>query len=81
MIDLGSDAFSTPTDEMREVMTKAEIGCDLMKEDPTVNKLQGIVASVTGRCIYRSFSEQFDPTTRTVTNRQYSKSLRLLSHR
>lgn len=55
MVDLGTDALSSPTDEMREVMAKAEVGLDLLKEDPTVNKLQEIVASVTGKCIYRLF--------------------------
>ena len=49
MVDLGTDSLSTPTDEMREAMAKAEVGLDLLKEDPTVNKLQDIVASVTGK--------------------------------
>ena len=49
MVDLGTDSLSTPTDEMREAMAKAEVGLDLLKEDPTVNKLQEIVAKVTGK--------------------------------
>ena len=56
MIDLGSDSYSQPTDKMREVMAKAEVGCDLMKEDPTVNKLQEIVATITGKIIYNKRS-------------------------
>lgn len=44
MIDLRSDTVTEPTPEMREEIKRAEVGDDVYGEDPTVNRLQGIVA-------------------------------------
>ncbi len=40
MIDLRSDTITKPTSEMRKAMYNAEVGDDVYKEDPTVNKLE-----------------------------------------
>ena len=48
MIDLISDAITTPTDEMRNAMAAAEVGDDVLREDPTTNLLQEKTASITG---------------------------------
>ena len=48
MIDLRSDTVTVPTLAMREAMAEAEVGDDVYGEDPTVNKLQDIVAKITG---------------------------------
>jgi len=47
--DLRSDTFTKPGKEMRQVMANAEVGDDVFGEDPTVNKLQDIVAEMTGK--------------------------------
>jgi len=49
VIDLRSDTVSLPTDEMREVMARAEVGDDGYGDDPTVNRLQEISAEITGK--------------------------------
>jgi len=46
MIDLRSDTVTMPSDEMREVMSKALVGDDVYGEDPTVNKLQEYTAEL-----------------------------------
>ena len=43
-IDLRSDTVTLPTDEMREAMKNAEVGDDVYKEDPTVNRLEELAA-------------------------------------
>lgn len=48
-IDLRSDTVTTPTPGMREAMASAEVGDDQFGEDPTVNALQDLVASLLGR--------------------------------
>jgi len=48
-IDLRSDTVTKPTPEMREAMSKAEVGDDVYGDDPTVNLLQEIAADVTGK--------------------------------
>jgi threonine aldolase len=45
-IDLRSDTVTKPTDEMREAMARAEVGDDVYLEDPTVNRLQEMAASM-----------------------------------
>ena len=40
MIDLRSDTVTKPSQAMREAMVNAEVGDDVYKEDPTVNRLQ-----------------------------------------
>lgn len=48
IIDLRSDTVTQPTPEMREVMARAEVGDDVYGEDPTVNRLQELVAELVG---------------------------------
>jgi len=48
VVDLRSDTVTQPTPEMREVMSKAVVGDDVYGEDPTVNKLQELAASMLG---------------------------------
>jgi len=49
MIDLRSDTVTKPTAEMRQAMAAAEVGDDVMGEDPTVNRLEELAAEVTGK--------------------------------
>lgn len=49
MIDLRSDTVTQPTPEMRDAMAKAVVGDDVYGEDPTVNKLQDLAASMLGK--------------------------------
>lgn len=44
IIDLRSDTVTHPTPAMREAMYRAEVGDDVMGEDPTVNRLQEMAA-------------------------------------
>jgi len=48
-IDLRSDTVTQPTPEMREAMAKAPVGDDVYGEDPTVNQLQELAASMLGK--------------------------------
>jgi threonine aldolase len=48
MIDLRSDTVTRPTPAMRQAMASAEVGDDVYGEDPTVNKLQDMLAERTG---------------------------------
>jgi threonine aldolase len=48
-IDLRSDTVTRPTDAMRAAMAKAEVGDDVFGEDPTVNRLQEVVAELLGK--------------------------------
>ncbi len=48
-IDLRTDTSSTPDDEMREAMRRAEVGNDGFGEDPTVNRLQEMAAARLGK--------------------------------
>ena len=48
-IDLRSDTVTQPTLAMREAMAKAEVGDDVMDEDPTVNWLQEMAADRMGK--------------------------------
>ena len=43
-IDLRSDTVTQPSRGMREAMAKAEVGDDVFGDDPTVNKLQELLA-------------------------------------
>jgi threonine aldolase len=49
IIDLRSDTVTKPSPEMRKAMYEAEVGDDVYKEDPTVNKLQEYVAELFGK--------------------------------
>jgi threonine aldolase len=44
-IDLRSDTVTLPTPAMRAAMAQAEVGDDVMGEDPTVNRLEEIAAA------------------------------------
>ena len=48
MIDLRSDTVTKPTKKMRQAMAAAEVGDDVFMEDPTVRRLEEIVAEITG---------------------------------
>lgn len=49
MIDLSSDTATRPSAEMRHFMANAEVGDEQFRRDPTVNKLQEMVAELTGK--------------------------------
>lgn len=48
-IDLRSDTVTKPTPGMRKVMADAEVGDDVYGEDPTVNRLEALVAEMLGK--------------------------------
>jgi threonine aldolase len=48
-IDLRSDTVTLPTPAMREAMATAEVGDDVMGEDPTVNQLEAMAAARVGK--------------------------------
>jgi threonine aldolase len=48
-IDLRSDTVTLPSPAMREAMARAELGDDVYGEDPTVNRLQEVVADLLGK--------------------------------
>ncbi len=48
-IDFRSDTVTVPTAEMREAMATAEVGDDILGEDPTVDKIEAIGASMLGK--------------------------------
>jgi threonine aldolase len=48
MIDLRSDTVTKPTPLMREAMARAEVGDDVLGEDPTVNSLEERCAAIMG---------------------------------
>jgi threonine aldolase len=47
-IDLRSDTVTLPTPAMRDAMAKAEVGDDVYGEDPTINRLQQVLAELAG---------------------------------
>lgn len=49
IIDLRSDTVTKPSQEMRKAMYEAEVGDDVFKEDPTVNKLEEYAAELLGK--------------------------------
>jgi len=49
LIDLRSDTVSLPTPEMREAIARSELGDDVYGEDPTVNRLEAMAASMMGK--------------------------------
>jgi threonine aldolase len=49
MIDLRSDTVTLPTPSMRKAMAEAEVGDDVMGEDPTVNRLEAMAAERMGK--------------------------------
>lgn len=49
LIDLRSDTVSLPTPVMRKAMAEAEVGDDVLGEDPTINRLQEMAAERMGK--------------------------------
>ncbi len=49
IVDLRSDTVTRPTAAMREAMAAALVGDDVFGEDPTVNALEALAASTTGK--------------------------------
>lgn len=49
IVDMRSDTVTKPTESMRQAMYKAEIGDDVLGEDPTVNTLEKTVAEILGK--------------------------------
>ncbi|HEX8497071.1 MAG TPA: GntG family PLP-dependent aldolase [Actinomycetales bacterium] len=48
VVDLRSDTVTRPTEAMRTAMARAEVGDDVYGEDPTVNRLEAMVAEMLG---------------------------------
>jgi threonine aldolase len=48
IVDLRSDTLTLPTPEMREAMARAEVGDDVWREDPTVQRLEAAAAARLG---------------------------------
>ena len=46
MVDLRSDTVTKPTFEMREVIKNAEVGDDVLGDDPTIIQLQNMIADL-----------------------------------
>ena len=49
MIDLRSDTVTRPTEEMRRAMYEAEVGDDVYRDDPTVERLEKTAAEMIGK--------------------------------
>lgn len=49
IIDLRSDTVTKPTPKMLQSMISAEVGDDVFREDPTINKLENKVAKMFGK--------------------------------
>ena len=49
IIDLRSDTVTKPTPAMRQAMFEAEVGDDVYREDPTVNRLEARAAEIAGK--------------------------------
>lgn len=47
--DFRSDTVTRPSHAMRQAMAAAEVGDDVMGEDPTVNRLETFIADLTGK--------------------------------
>ncbi|MBU7012578.1 MAG: low-specificity L-threonine aldolase [Theionarchaea archaeon] len=49
IVDLRSDTFTLPTEEMMKAIQEAELGDDVFQEDPTMNRLQKMAAEKVGK--------------------------------
>lgn len=49
MIDLRSDTVTVPSEEMRRAMSTAAVGDDVFHDDPTVNRLEAMMAEMAGK--------------------------------
>jgi threonine aldolase len=48
-VDLRSDTVTKPSPNMRKAMAEAEVGDDVFHEDPSVNRLEAMVAALYGK--------------------------------
>ena len=48
-IDIRSDTVTQPTQRMREEMFRAEVGDDVQRDDPTMNRLEEMAARLVGK--------------------------------
>ena len=48
-VDFSSDTQTRPTPGMRQAIAQAEVGDEQKREDPSVNRLQEMVAELTGK--------------------------------
>ena len=48
-VDIRSDTVTKPSPEMRKAMYEAEVGDDVYRDDPTVNRLQEKAAEMLGK--------------------------------
>ena len=48
-IDLRSDTVTTPTEKMRDAIRNAEVGDDVYRDDPTINRLEEMAADLLGK--------------------------------
>lgn len=48
-VDLRSDTVTRPSAEMRAAMARADVGDDVLGDDPTVNRLQSVLAEMLGK--------------------------------
>jgi len=48
ILDFRSDTVTRPTPAMRDAIATAEVGDDMTGEDPTVNRLEAMVAGMFG---------------------------------
>jgi len=46
MVDLRSDTVTKPTKEMRNIISNAEVGDDVLGDDPTIIKLQDLICEL-----------------------------------
>ncbi len=49
VVDLRSDTVTKPTEEMRAAMAAAEVGDDVIGQDPTIEQLQDLTAELLGK--------------------------------
>ncbi|XMO86100.1 GntG family PLP-dependent aldolase [Algibacter sp. AS12] len=49
IIDLRSDTVTKPSKEMLEAMMEAQVGDDVFREDPTINKLEKLISEMFGK--------------------------------
>lgn len=49
IVDLRSDTLTQPTPAMRRAMAEAEVGDDVLREDPTINRLEEMAADRLGK--------------------------------
>jgi threonine aldolase len=49
IVDLRSDTVTKPTEAMRDAMAWAEVGDDVLGDDPTVKELESVTARLLGK--------------------------------